>query len=85
MTRTDLVDALRALVVDTPPAGLTGDPITAIAYDSRRVVPGSVFVALKGLRADGGCRLRWRERGDAHPHRGRNVVARVRHQCAGAM
>jgi UDP-N-acetylmuramoyl-L-alanyl-D-glutamate--2,6-diaminopimelate ligase len=26
---------------------------TAIAYDSRRVVPGAVFVALKGLKADG--------------------------------
>src|SRR5687768_11758942 len=29
-------------------------PVSAIAYDSRRVVPGSVFVALKGLKADGG-------------------------------
>lgn len=28
--------------------------VGAIAYDSRRVVPGAVFVALKGLRADGG-------------------------------
>jgi UDP-N-acetylmuramoyl-L-alanyl-D-glutamate--2,6-diaminopimelate ligase len=28
-------------------------PIADIAYDSRRVVPGSVFVALKGLKADG--------------------------------
>jgi UDP-N-acetylmuramoyl-L-alanyl-D-glutamate--2,6-diaminopimelate ligase len=28
--------------------------IAAIAYDSRRVIPGSLFVALKGLKADGG-------------------------------
>jgi UDP-N-acetylmuramoyl-L-alanyl-D-glutamate--2,6-diaminopimelate ligase len=27
--------------------------ITGVAYDSRRVAPGQVFVALKGLRADG--------------------------------
>ncbi len=55
MTLADVVDALRDLAVGTPPAGLTGDrAITAVAYDSRRVVAGSVFVALKGLRADGG-------------------------------
>ena len=55
MTLADLVDALRGLAVNAPPAGLTGDrTITAIAYDSRRVVAGSVFIALKGLRADGG-------------------------------
>ena len=55
MTLADVVDALRDLVVNTPPAGFKGDrAITAIAYDSRRVVAGSVFVALKGLRADGG-------------------------------
>ena len=55
MTLADLVEALRDLTVNPPPAGFTRDlPITAIAYDSRRVVPGSVFVALKGLRADGG-------------------------------
>src|SRR5256884_6919752 len=28
-------------------------PITAVAYDSRTVEPGAVFVALKGLHADG--------------------------------
>ena len=55
MTLGDLVDALRELAVDAPPAGLAGNAsISAIAYDSRRVVPGAVFVALKGLRADGG-------------------------------
>ena len=51
----DVVTTLQALTVDTPSAGLAkSDPITAIAYDSRRVTPGSVFVALKGLKADGG-------------------------------
>jgi UDP-N-acetylmuramoyl-L-alanyl-D-glutamate--2,6-diaminopimelate ligase len=51
----DMVSTLRELTVDTPSAGVAkSDPITAIAYDSRRVIPGSVFVALKGLKADGG-------------------------------
>lgn len=42
------------------PSGLslTGDgpgatPVSGIAYDSRRVQPGEIFVALKGLRTDG--------------------------------
>ena len=55
MTLGDLVDTLRDLAAQPSPAGLKTDaPIGAIAYDSRRVVPGAVFVALKGLRADGG-------------------------------
>jgi UDP-N-acetylmuramoyl-L-alanyl-D-glutamate--2,6-diaminopimelate ligase len=55
VTLGNAVDAMRDLVVDTRPAGPAPDPtISAVAYDSRRVVPGSVFVALKGLRADGG-------------------------------
>ena len=55
MTLGDLVDAMRELAVETSPSGLNRHaPISAIAYDSRRVVPGAVFVALKGLRADGG-------------------------------
>jgi UDP-N-acetylmuramoyl-L-alanyl-D-glutamate--2,6-diaminopimelate ligase len=51
----DVIETLRDLAVP-PPVGFTPDtaPVTAIAYDSRRVVPGAVFVALKGLRADGG-------------------------------
>ncbi len=51
----DVVDALRDLTVHAPSAGGAVDvPIAAISYDSRRVVPGAVFVALKGLKADGG-------------------------------
>src|SRR5438067_184082 len=30
-----------------------GPDVTGVAYDSRRVVDGQVFVALKGLHADG--------------------------------
>ena len=53
----DVVDTLRALLATPPAAALEAaadTPVSAIAYDSRRVAPGSVFVALKGLRADGG-------------------------------
>jgi UDP-N-acetylmuramoyl-L-alanyl-D-glutamate--2,6-diaminopimelate ligase len=50
----EAIDALRALAVEVPPAAPVSDrPISAIAYDSRRVVPGALFVALKGLKADG--------------------------------
>jgi UDP-N-acetylmuramoyl-L-alanyl-D-glutamate--2,6-diaminopimelate ligase len=49
----DVVTTLRELTVNTPSAGAgASDSITAIAYDSRRVTAGSVFVALKGLKAD---------------------------------
>jgi UDP-N-acetylmuramoyl-L-alanyl-D-glutamate--2,6-diaminopimelate ligase len=52
-----LADALRAIESITVSAsGLeapTDRVIRAIAYDSRRVVPGALFVAVKGLKADG--------------------------------
>lgn len=55
MTLAEMATVLRELVVGTPPPGIASDrAITAVAYDSRRVIPGAVFVALKGLRADGG-------------------------------
>src|SRR5688572_32689728 len=47
---------LRTLLATPPGAELelaAETPVAAIAYDSRRVVPGSVFDALKGLKADG--------------------------------
>jgi UDP-N-acetylmuramoyl-L-alanyl-D-glutamate--2,6-diaminopimelate ligase len=51
----DAIDVLRDLAVTPPSAEASASaPVAAIAYDSRRVVPGAVFVALKGLRADGG-------------------------------
>ena len=54
MTFDDVVETLQPLVASAPPPGsAAGAPITAVAYDSRRVAPGSIFVALKGLKADG--------------------------------
>ena len=53
MTLGDVLDTVRELAVDAP-SGLARDrAVSAIAYDSRRVTPGAVFVALKGLKADG--------------------------------
>jgi UDP-N-acetylmuramoyl-L-alanyl-D-glutamate--2,6-diaminopimelate ligase len=40
-------------LADLQRAIATGQPISGIAYDSRSVLPGQVFVALKGVRADG--------------------------------
>lgn len=47
---------LTELVADLPGASLAGDgavEITAISYDSRRVTPGALFVALRGGYTDG--------------------------------
>ena len=68
MKLADVLDSVRELAVDPPPH-LAGDPstssgsaraesradrdVSSIAYDSRRVTAGAVFVALKGLKADG--------------------------------
>ena len=55
MTLGDLLEGDRALVADE--AALGGLPrdraVSEVAYDSRRVVPGALFVALKGQKADG--------------------------------
>lgn len=55
MTLGDVADTLQG--ISAPDGSLAGAPleraVTAIAYDSRRVIPGSVFVALKGLKDDG--------------------------------
>ena len=56
MTWAQLHGILRANGVIRQDAILSGDAsrtITAVTYDSRTVEPGAVFVALKGLRADG--------------------------------
>ncbi len=54
MTLADVLDTVRELAVDPAPSGLAADrAVSAIAYDSRRVIAGAVFVALKGLKADG--------------------------------
>jgi UDP-N-acetylmuramoyl-L-alanyl-D-glutamate--2,6-diaminopimelate ligase len=51
----DVFETLRAITTDVSSlAGLPpATPVTAVAYDSRRVVAGAVFVALRGLKADG--------------------------------
>jgi UDP-N-acetylmuramoyl-L-alanyl-D-glutamate--2,6-diaminopimelate ligase len=54
VTVADAIHTLRDLVVEPPPPGTVGvRPLAAVAYDSRRVVPDALFVALKGLKADG--------------------------------
>src|SRR4051812_1029831 len=40
-------------LADAHVSGPTNIPITAIAYDSRVVQPGSLFVAITGFHADG--------------------------------
>lgn len=55
MTMADVLDSLRDLGVDAAavPEGARASDVSAVVYDSRRAVPGSVFVALRGLKADG--------------------------------
>lgn len=54
MTLADAIDTLRELVVEPLPAGMAATrPLAAVAYDSRRAGPAALFVALKGLKADG--------------------------------
>ena len=40
-------------IADIQAATARRQPITGVAYDSRAVAPGNVFVALKGVHADG--------------------------------
>ncbi|MGH9176233.1 MAG: UDP-N-acetylmuramoyl-L-alanyl-D-glutamate--2,6-diaminopimelate ligase, partial [Vicinamibacterales bacterium] len=51
----DVVDRLRDITTDgTRLAGVAREiEVAAVVYDSRRVVNGSLFVALRGLKADG--------------------------------
>jgi UDP-N-acetylmuramoyl-L-alanyl-D-glutamate--2,6-diaminopimelate ligase len=54
----ELLDVVRdrGLLAVAPVAGasgMSGEPVTGVAYDSRRVEPGNVFVALRGQKADG--------------------------------
>ncbi|RPJ70602.1 MAG: UDP-N-acetylmuramoyl-L-alanyl-D-glutamate--2,6-diaminopimelate ligase [Acidobacteria bacterium] len=55
MTLGDLLAVLGDLVpAGTPlPSAAGGRQVKGLAYDSRRVVPGSLFVALKGQKTDG--------------------------------
>jgi UDP-N-acetylmuramoyl-L-alanyl-D-glutamate--2,6-diaminopimelate ligase len=55
MTLGDLLAGLvTPALLSAPPITTTPSaPVTAVTYDSRRVTPGTVFVALRGLKADG--------------------------------
>ena len=55
MTLADLIESVRGLIVDeSAMASLPGErAVSTVAYDSRRVAAGSIFVALRGLKADG--------------------------------
>jgi UDP-N-acetylmuramoyl-L-alanyl-D-glutamate--2,6-diaminopimelate ligase len=57
MTLGDLVSALvgPSLLATAPvfPAHTAATPVSSVTHDSRRVTPGTVFVALRGLKADG--------------------------------
>ena len=57
MTVGDLVPCLSGVVASTGASGLGSDvqhrAVTAIAYDSRRVTAGAIFVAVPGQRFDG--------------------------------
>jgi UDP-N-acetylmuramoyl-L-alanyl-D-glutamate--2,6-diaminopimelate ligase len=46
-----LLDLLKQ--VDHKPQGDLGVPIANVAYDSRRVTPGTLFVAIRGTHTDG--------------------------------
>src|SRR5262245_22248882 len=40
-------------IVDPPPQGTAGTPISGLTADSREVLPGFLFAALAGTQADG--------------------------------
>ena len=50
-----VLESLRGITVDDAVSGRAAADarVTAIVYDSRRAIEGSVFVALRGLKADG--------------------------------
>src|SRR5262249_31334163 len=53
VTLAELVSALQAAGLTASSVVTPETTVTGIAYDSRRVGPGNVFVGLKGLHADG--------------------------------
>jgi UDP-N-acetylmuramoyl-L-alanyl-D-glutamate--2,6-diaminopimelate ligase len=55
VTVEDVLATLRDITTDrSAAAGVAGTSVvSAVTYDSRRVITGAVFVALRGLRADG--------------------------------
>jgi len=55
VTVSDVLECLRAITTDASAFENVARkaPVSAIVYDSRRAIAGSVFVALRGLKADG--------------------------------
>lgn len=55
MTAGEILDSLRGIARDPEAPGRVprDTPVSAIVYDSRRAIPDSMFVALRGLKADG--------------------------------
>ncbi len=49
----ELLEGVAVAVGDAPDAAAAAREISAVAYDSRRVTPRSLFVAIRGERADG--------------------------------
>ena len=81
MTWDDLQEALLGRGLIQPERLVTAcrraSAVTGIAYDSRAVEPGQVFVALKGLHADGAAFVRQAvERGAARRRIGAPGAAR---------
>ncbi len=62
MTLGELLSDVRlhepSLLVEGSLGATAAAPVTAVTWDSRQSSPGSVFVALRGLRADGGAFVR---------------------------
>ena len=53
MTIADVFSTLREITTGTTSDVGHAAPVSAVTYDSRRAMQGSVFVALRGLKADG--------------------------------
>jgi UDP-N-acetylmuramoyl-L-alanyl-D-glutamate--2,6-diaminopimelate ligase len=53
MTVGELLERLDAPATPAPPPAVSGREVTDVTYDSRQVIPGAMFVALRGQHADG--------------------------------
>ena len=49
----ELIEEVKAVGAGGGPEAGLGQPVTGIEYDSRRVKPGAVVVAMKGGSTDG--------------------------------
>ena len=53
ITLARIIEALEPRALTRIPAAVLAREVTAVTADSRRVVPGSLFVAVRGEKADG--------------------------------